>query len=135
MKYSLTACVTHAAHKGCHSPVCTLHHHTCHTYTHTQHHATPTGWLVTQAGRLRAYLNHILLEASSSTTPAGSVGEGWSLPPGLLEPFPADVVLRVRLQKGWCFVFCVAECVGVLGSASLRNAHALSAVLLRTGRT
>lgn len=51
----------------------------------------PAGWLVTQAGRLRAYLHFILLASATAV-------DGWALPPGLLEPFPADVLLSgVRL--------------------------------------
>jgi hypothetical protein len=46
----------------------------------------PAGWLVTQAVRLRAYLNFILLASATAV-------DGWALPPGLLEPFPADVLL------------------------------------------
>lgn len=44
------------------------------------------GWLVTQAVRLRAYLQFILLKSATAV-------DGWALPPGLLEPFPADVLL------------------------------------------
>lgn len=42
---------------------------------------------MTQAVRLRAYLNHMLLMSATAV-------DGWALPPGLLEPFPADVLLH-----------------------------------------
>lgn len=53
----------------------------------------PAGWLVTQAARLRAYFNFILLTSATAV-------EAWALPPGLLEPVPADVLLRVSVCIG-----------------------------------
>lgn len=48
--------------------------------------SAPAGWLVTQAVRLRAYLQFILLASATAV-------DVWALPSGLLEPFPADVLL------------------------------------------
>jgi hypothetical protein len=50
-------------------------------------------WLVGQAGRLRGHLVHVLLGAEAA-------GAGLEVPPGLLLPFPLE--LLVRAGGGGC---------------------------------
>lgn len=70
--------------------------------------STLLGWLITQAARLRAYCTHLLL------TGAGHV-DGWQLPPGLLEPFPADIIPLVSKGRGAGLRSGLFKLVGAFG--------------------